>query len=299
MKLQMKILALAMILLSGCTLGDVLEERAGVVFPSNKTKQLGEGEPLLGEATSWIPLGLSKESFRMAEKRLTNLVRIGMFRSEFLEAMKLNPVLGPEWAGRITGGAGWFSDLSRKNKLGTLNVEEFVFGYYKKIRLHEEFAVIIENGSVARIFRSAGSRHTSYPNLPSRLSSQSISLKEETQIIGSYYKKKLQDREAFEKLIPQLKRIRAGWTSAELRIALGGGIYRTPNGLVYIQRGLLWDDGFLETGDGVNSVVILPFGFRDKKGGVHKKVIIRAEGGLVTGVFWQSDALRGAKMEEK
>ncbi len=299
MKLQIKILTLAVILLSGCTLGEVLEDRARVVLPSDKSKQLGANEPPLGEATAWVPLGLSKESYLLAERRLTKLVQIGMTRKEFLEAMKLNPALGPEWAGRVTAGAGWFSELSRKNKFGKLNVEEFAFGYYKKNLLHEEFAVIIENGKVARIFRSAGTRHAGYPNLPSRLFSRSITLKEETRIIESFYRKKLQTQMVFEKLIPQLKRIRAGWTSAELRIALGGGIYRMPNGLVYLQRGLLWDDGFLENGDGTNSVVILPFGYRDKSGKVHKKVIIRAEGGLVTGVFWQSDALQDAKFEKK
>ncbi len=299
MKLQMKILALTVILLSGCTLGEVLEDRARVIHPSDKSRQLGAGEPPLGEPTAWIPLGLSKDSYLLAERRLTKLVRVGMSRKDFLEAMKLNPSLGTEWAGRITAGAGWFSELSRKNEFGKLNVEEFAFGYYKKTRLHEEFAVIIENGKVARIFRSPGTRNTSYPNLPSRLSSRSLTLKEETRIIESFYRKKLQTRKAFEKLIPKLKRIRAGWTSAELRIALGGGIYRMPNGLVYLQKGLLWGEGFLENGNGSNSVVILPFGYRDKKGRIHKKVIIRAERGLVTAVFWQSDALQDAKLKEK
>lgn len=299
MKLQVKILALAAILLSGCTLGEVLEDRARVILPSDQSKQLGEGDPALGEPTTWIPLGLSKESYLLAERRLSKLVQIGMSRKEFLEAMKLNPSLGAEWAGRITAGAGWFSELSRENKFGKLNVEEFAFGYYKKNRLHEEFAVIIENGKVARIFRSPGSLQTRYPNLPLRLFSRSLTLKEETRIIESFYRKKLQTREAFEKLIPQLKRIRAGWTSAELRIALGGGIYRMPNGLAYLQKGLLWDDGFLKNGDGTNSIVILPFGYRDENGKVHKKVIVRAEGGLVTGVFWQSDTLQDAKLKEK
>jgi hypothetical protein len=244
-------------------------------------------------------LGLSEESYLLAERRLSKLVRIGMSRKKFLEAMKLNPSLGPEWAGRITAGEGWFSELSRKNKFGKLDVEEFAFGYYKKNRLHEEFAVIVENGKVARISHSARSLQTSYPKLPLQLFSRSLTLKEETRIIESFYRKKLQTREAFEKLVPQLKRIRAGWTSAELRIALGGGIYRMPNGLAYLQKGLLWDDGFLENGDGANSIVILPFGYRDKSGKVHKKVIVRAESGLVTGVFWQSDALQDAKLKDK
>ncbi len=299
MKFQMKILTLAAILLTGCTLGDVIEDKARVYLPSETNKEKGKSEPGLTEPAAWIPLGLSRESYRMAEKRLSGQVQIGMSRKEFLDAMRLNPVLGPEWAGRITAGEGWFSELSRKNKFGKLEVEEFVFGYYKKYRLHERFAVILENGKVDRIFRSGRSGSDGYPNLPSKVFSRSLSLEEETRLVESFYRKKLQAREAYEKIVPQLKRIRAGWTSAELRIALGGGLYRMPNGLVYLQKGLLWDDGFLENGNGTNSVVILPFGYRDKNGKVHKKVIVRAEGGLVTAVFWQSDAMQDAKMKEK
>lgn len=299
MKFQMKILTLAAILLSGCTLGEVIEGKARVYLPSEKKQEQDRDALGMTDAKAWIPLGLSRESYLVAERRLSNLVRVGMFRKEFLDAMRLNPALGSEWAGRITAGEGWFSELSRKNKFGKLEVEEFTFGYYKKYRLYERFAVILENGKVARIFRSGRSRSDGYPNLPSKIFSRSLSLKEETQIVESFYRKKLQTREIFKKIVPQLKRIRAGWTSAELRIALGGGLYRMPNGLVYLQKGLLWDDGFLENGNGTNSVVILPFGYRDEKGKAHKKVIIRAEGGLVTAVFWQSDAIEDAKLKEK
>lgn len=303
MKSQMKILSFVAVLLSGCALDNVInnaiEDKARVYLPSEKNIERSKSEPGLNEAMAWIPLGLSRESYLVAERRLSNLVKIGMARKEFLDAMRLSPALGSEWAGRITAGEGWFSELSRKNKFGELEVEEFAFGYYKQHRLHEQFAVILENKKVARIFRSGQSGSDGYPNLPSKIFSQSLSLKEETHLLESFYRKKLQTREAFEKIIPQLKRIRAGWTSAELRIALGGGLYRMPNGLVYLQKGLLWDDGFLKNGSGANSVVILPFGYREKNGKIHKKVIVRAEGGLVTAVFWQANAMQDAKLKEK
>ena len=293
MNFRMKIvLVLTAIVLSGCSLDEVLEEKARVTG-SNK------GEASLGESTAWVPLGLSKESYMMAERRLSSKVQVGMSRKEFLDVMKLNPVLGKEWSNRITSGEGWFSELSKMNKYGRLEVEEFVFGYYKEHQLAERFAVILKNGEVTRIFRSPRSGNYGYPAPPSKIFSRSIDVEEETRLLESFYEKKLQSREDYEKIVPQLKRIRAGWTSAELRIALGGSLYRLPNGLVYVQKGLLWNNGFLKNGKGSESVVILPFGYRDEKGKVHKRVIVRAEGGLVTAVFWQSDALKGAKMEEK
>lgn len=300
MKFQIKHLTLIVVLMTGCTLGEVIEDKARVNLPSEMKYEGTKGGQLgVSEAAAWIPLGLSRDSYLVAEKRLTKLVKIGMARREFLSAMKINPALGTEWAGRITAGEGWFSELSRKNKIGNLVVEEFTFGYYNNYRLQEKFAVIVENDRVTRIFRSDRVAPDRYPHLPQKIFSDSLDLKKENQLLKSFYQKNLQTREAFEKIVPQLRRIRAGWTSAELRIALGGGLYRMPNGLVYLQKGLLWDDGFLENGNGTNSVVILPFGYRDEKGKVHKKVIVRAEGGLVTAVFWQSDSIQGASLKER
>ncbi len=293
MNFRMKIvLVLAAIVLSGCSLDEVLDEKVRATV-SNKD------ESVLGESEAWVPLGLSKESYMVAERRLSSKVRVGISRKEFLDVMKLNPVLGGEWSNRITAGEGWFSELSKKNKYGLLEVEEFVFGYYKEHRLDERFAVILRNGEVTRILRSSRSGKYGYPAPPSKIFSRSTGVEEETRLLESFYEKKLQSREDYEKIVPQLKRIRAGWTSAELRIALGGSLYRLPNGLVYLQKALLWNNGFLKKGNGSNSVVILPFGYRDENGKVHKKVIVRAEGGLVTAVFWQSSALQDAKMEEK
>ena len=106
-------------------------------------------------------------------------------------------------------------------------------------------------------------------------------------MIRDFYRSRLQGRDAFERVLPHLRRIRPGWTSAELRLALGGSMFRLANGYVYFQEGLLWDQGFTEQTDGTVPVVILPFGYRTPDGKVHTQVIVRAEGGVVTAVFWQ------------
>ena len=110
-----------------------------------------------------------------------------------------------------------------------------------------------------------------------------------------HYREKLQSKKSYLKILPQLKKIRIGWTSAEVRLALGGSIYRIPNGYTYFQEGLLWNDGFVRNNSGPLSVVIMPFGYRDEKGRPHKKVVVRAEGGLVTAVFWQLDIYKKKK----
>ena len=150
-------LLLAAVLLTGCSLGGKYE---GL----NDAKKLEDNIPL-GEIP-WIPLGLSRESYLSSEKRLLKFVRVGMPRKNFIQKMKLSPVLGAEWAGRVTAGEGWFAVLSRRNKYGDLVVEEFSFGYYKKYRLLERFSVILENGIVRRIARSTWTSEDDSPPPP-------------------------------------------------------------------------------------------------------------------------------------
>lgn len=282
---------------AGCAMGDVMEgDPRENYFAKNKKKK---SEPSIMDEAAWIPLGLSRESFRAAEKRLSKSVQIGMSRREFLFAMKLNPAIGAEWSNRITAGDGWFSELSMKNQYGGLEIEEFVFGYYDNHRLNERFAVILENGRVTRIIKAPRFGGSGPSKPPSKVFSKSIDIEEETQLIRSHYQKNLQTQAAFEKILPQLKRIRAGWTSAEVRISLGGSLYRMPNGLTYLQEGLLWDDGFIQNGDGASSIVIMPFGYRDEKGKIQKKVVVRAESGVVTAVFWKSDTEKEANLKKE
>jgi len=264
------------ILLTGCSLG----RKSKSLSTSKKSREV-----------PWTPLGLLRESYLVAEKRLNKFVRVGMPRKKFIEKMKLSPVLGAEWAGRVTAGEGWFAELSRKNQYGALLVEEFSFGYYKRFRLLERFSVVIENSVVRRIARSTWTSEDDPPPPPRSVFSGSLSVEQEMRLISSYYRTKLQTRKAYNKILPKLKKIRIGWTSSELRLALGGSLYRLPNGYMYFQEGFLWNDGFARNKSGPLPVVIMPFGYRDHKGNVHKKVIVRAEGGLVTAVFWQPESL--------
>ena len=239
---------------------------------------------------AWVPLGLSKEAFAAAEVRMQNGVRVGMLRGEFLEKMKLTPLPGVKWADQMASGEGWFSGLSRRNKYGNHELEEYSFGYFEGHRLKERFAIIVQDGVVGRIAHSpkALDRSPSAP-LPSLLKNRDT-LESETKKIKNFYKTNLQSRMSFERILPSLKRIRPGWTSAEVRLALGGSLYRTANGLVYFQEGLLWDDGFAASDEGSSSVVILPFGYRDASGKASVQVVVRAEGGIVTAVFWQAES---------
>ncbi|MFC1491438.1 hypothetical protein ACFLQ0_02480 [Nitrospinota bacterium] len=285
-------LSLAAIILAGCGLGNKFDEL--------KDKKKKSGKIFVAEMP-WIPLGLTRESYIEAEKRLSKYVRVGMPRKDFIQLMKLKPVLGPEWSDRVTAGEGWFAELSRRNKYGNLVVEEFSFGYYKGYRLRERFAVILENGVVRRIARSPWTSEDDPPAPPARIFSRSISIEEEARLIRTYYREKLQSQDAYKKVFPQLKKIRPGWTSAEVRLTLGGSLYQLPNGYVYFQEALLWNDGFVRNDSGPLSIVIMPFGYRDDKGKLHKKVIVRSEGGLVTAVFWQPEMkkkkARGIKLK--
>ena len=168
-------------------------------------------------------------------------------------------------------------------------MEEFSFGYYKGYCLRERFAVILENGVVRRFARSPWSSEDDPPPPPERVFSRSVSVEEEAKLIGDHYRDKLQSQAAYKKILPQLKKIRPGWTSVEMRLALGGSLYQLPNGYLYFQEGLLWDSGFLQKRTGPLPVVIMPFGYRDGEGNLKKRVLLRAEGGLVTAVFWQPE----------
>ena len=243
---------------------------------------------------AWVPLHLSRESFIAAEKRLNQDVRVGMSRGEFFQAMKLNPLAGGDGEAQLVAGEGWFSDISRRNRVGEVEIEEYSFGYFESYRLKERFAVILEKGAVARIVRSPWPDGYAPPQPPGALTASLVSLEEETRLIQAFYQERLQSRASFEQILPHLRRVRPGWTSAELRLALGGSLYRLSNGLVYFQEGLLWGNGFTETTNGPLPVVILPFGYRTSDGRVHTEVIVRAEGGFVTAVFWQEDARRGS-----
>lgn len=286
MKKLMGLFFLAAIILSGCSKGGDI---GGLI----DSKKLGE-DSTLGEVP-WIPLGLSREAYLIAEKRISKFVKVGMPRKNFVQKMKLNPVLGAEWSDRVTAGEGWFAELSRKNKYGDLEIEEFSFGYYKGHRLAERFAVILENGVVRRIARSPWTSEDDPAPPPFRVFSNGITLNQELELVSSHYRQKLQSKSAYEKILPYLKKIQVGWTSAEVRLALGGSLYRLPNGYMYFQESLLWNDGFAHHDTGPLSVVVMPFGYRDDKGKVRKKVIVRAEGGLVTAVYWQPDAPKKRK----
>ncbi|MBT3819779.1 MAG: hypothetical protein HOG04_00140 [Nitrospinaceae bacterium] len=279
------ILIMAMIL-SGCSMGEDIGQFTG----SNK---LG-GDITIGDMP-WIPLGLSRDAYLVAEKRMSRFVKVGMPRKNFVQKMKLNPVMGAEWSDRVTSGEGWFTELSRRNKYGDLEVEEFSFGYYKGHRLAERFAVILENGVVRRVARSPWTSEDDPAPPPFKVFSNGNTLNQELKLVSSHYRGKLQSKRAYEKILPYLKKIRVGWTSAEVRLSLGGSLYRLPNGYMYFQESLLWNDGFTLNDTGPLSVVIMPFGYRDDKGRLRKKVIVRAEGGLVTAVYWQPDAPKRKK----
>jgi hypothetical protein len=283
MKKLMVLFYLVALILSGCSIGGNFGEMRG----SNKLS----GDLTIGEVP-WIPLGLSRDAYLMAEKRLSRFVKVGMPRKNFVQKMKLTPILGAEWSDRMTAGEGWFAELSRRNKYGDLEVEEFSFGYYKGHRLAERFAVILENGVVRRVARSPWTSEDDPAPPPFQVFSKAISPNQEQGLISSHYRQKLQSKSAYEKILPHLKKIQVGWTSAEVRLSLGGSLYRLPSGYMYFQESLLWNDGFIYQDTGPLSVVIMPFGYRDDKGRIRKKVIVRAEGGLVTAVYWQPDALK-------
>ena len=239
---------------------------------------------------AWIPLGLSKEAFAAAEIRMQNGVHVGMLRGEFLEKMKLTPLPGVQWADQMTSGEGWFSGLSRRNKYGNHELEEYSFGYFEGRRLKERFAIIVQDNVVRRIAHSPKALdHSHSAPSPSLLKTRDT-LESETKKIKEFYRNNLQSRKSFERILPRLKRIRPGWTSAEVRLALGGSLYRMTNGLIYFQEGLLWDDGFAASDEGLSSVVILPFGYRDASGKANVQVVVRAERGIVIAVLWQAES---------
>jgi len=276
---------------AGCT-GLKMEPGTGANPGGGGRAKAGAKKQLIGRK-AWVPLNLSRESFEAAEKRLKLKVRLGMSRTEFFRVMQMNPGFTLEGAEHLTAGEGWFTQLARQNTFGGRSLEEYSFGYFHRFRLKERWAVILEDGAVTRIVASSWPESHGYSNLPDLVVNYRLSLGEETRILKEYYRVRLQTREAFERILPQLRKVRAGWTSAELRLALGGSLYRLQNGLVYLQEGLLWDEGFSQTGNGTSSVAILPFGYRTPDGRAHTSVIVRAEGGVVTAVFWQDGARNG------
>ncbi|MBI3025557.1 MAG: hypothetical protein HYY66_07780 [Candidatus Tectomicrobia bacterium] len=271
---------LALVFLSGCGAYRGLSGEGSLAEGREKPDRLA----LLGQMP-WVPLSLSRESFVAAEQRLGKEVRVGMPRADFLSAMKLDP-LG-EGENQVVMGDGWMADISARNTVGGAEVEEYAFGYMESYRLKERFAVILEKGKVARIVRAGWAEDHSPPEPSAALTASSHTVEAENRMIRDFYRSRLQGREAFERLLPHLRRIRPGWTSVELRLALGGSMFRLANGYVYFQEGLLWDQGFTEQTDGTVPVVILPFGYRTPDGKAHTQVIVRAEGGVVTAVFWQ------------
>ena len=52
----------------------------------------------------------------------------------------------------------------------------------------------------------------------------------------------------------------------------------------------MWDDGFAASDEGLSSVVILPFGYRDASGKANVQVVVRAERGIVIAVLWQAES---------
>lgn len=279
---------LALALLAGCSTYRGLSGDEDLAATDQEKK---DRMALLGQMP-WVPLSLSRESFVAAEQRLNKDVRVNMPREEFLKVMKLTP-LG-EGDNRGMMGDGWLADVSARNSFGGTEIEEYTFGYMESYRLRERFAVVLEKGRVARIVHSRWPESHRPPEPPAALTSASHTLEEENRLIRNFYRSHLQSRAAFERLVPYLRRVRNGWTSADLRLALGGSMYRLTNGYVYFQEGLLWDEGFLEQKDGPLPTVILPFGYRTADGKAHTLVIVRAEGGVVTAVFWRDKSAQGA-----
>ncbi|OGL59828.1 MAG: hypothetical protein A3J27_14420 [Candidatus Tectomicrobia bacterium RIFCSPLOWO2_12_FULL_69_37] len=271
---------LSLLLLAGCGAYRSLSGDQNLAEGQQKADRLA----MLGQMP-WVPLSLSRESFVAAEQRLSRDVKLGMPRADFLKAMKLTP-LG-EGDSQVVMGDGWMPDISARNTAGGAEIEEYAFGYMESYRLKERFAVVVEKGKVARIVRSGWPEGHSPPGPPAELTASSHTLEEENRMIRDFYRARLQGRDAFERIRPHLRRIRSGWTSAELRLALGGSMFRLSNGYVYFQESLLWDQGFTEQSSGGVSVVILPFGYRTADGRVHTQAIVRAEGGVVSAVFWQ------------
>ena len=272
---------LALVLLSGCgAYQGLLSGTENLADSQEKADRFA----MLGQMP-WVPLSLSRESFIVAEQRLAKDVKVGMPRLDFLKAMKLNP-LG-EGDNQVVMGDGWIVDVSARNTVGGTEIEEYTFGYMESYRLKERFAVIVEKSKVARIVRSGWPEDHSPPEPPAALTASSHTIDAENKMIGDFYRARLQGRDAFDRILPHLRRVRSGWTSAELRLALGGSLFRLSNGYVFFQEGLLWDQGFTEQAGGNAPVVILPFGYRTPDGKVHTQVIVRAEGGVVTAVFWQ------------
>ncbi|MEK6710487.1 MAG: hypothetical protein AABZ64_07905 [Nitrospinota bacterium] len=271
----------ALALAAGC--GSMMKGDADLAEKGPEAGRLA----LLGQMP-WVPLSLSRESFIAAEQRLNKDVQVGMPRAEFLRAMKLSPV--GEGDNQLVMGDGWLTDISSRNTVGGSEIEEYPFGYMEKYQLKERFAVILEQNRVSRIVRSAWAEGHSGPQPPAELTSKAHPLAGENRMVAQFYRASLQSRSAFEQVLPHLKRIRPGWTSAEVRLALGGSMYRLSNGYVYLQEGLLWDQGFSEQSDGGSQIVILPFGYRSPDGQARTEVIVRAENGVVTAVFWQGQA---------
>ena len=190
----------------------------------------------------------------------------------------------------MTSGEGWYSGLSRRNKYGNHELEEYSFGYFEGRRLKERFAIIVQDSVVQRIALSPRALdHSHSAPSPSLLNTRDT-LESETKRVKEFYRNNLQSRESFEGILPRLKRIRPGWKSAEVRLALGGSLYRMANGLVYFQEGLFGDNGFAASDEGLSSVVILPFGYRDASGKANLQVVVRAERGIVTAVLWQAES---------
>lgn len=279
------LLMVSALLIAGCS-PLRLKKSGGTLFGGERFAEENES---LTERLSWVPLGLSKDSYEAALSRVKKYVKVGMTRKDFLEKMSLLPLDGLEWNDRITAGEGWFSELSRSNRVGDVKYEEFSFGYFEKTRLSERFAVVLKNNRVIRISHSPWRRGRNAISLPAYLMESSKDAKEEDKKIATFYQKKLLTLAAFRKVLPHLKRIRPGWTGAEVRLALGGSLYRFPSGLVYFQRGLLWNHGFRVIGTGPDAVVIMPFGYLDEKKKVHTRVVIRVEGGVVTSLFWRPE----------
>ena len=58
----------------------------------------------------------------------------------------------------------------------------------------------------------------------------------------------------------------------------------------FISRRVFGDNGFAASDEGLSSVVILPFGYRDASGKANLQVVVRAERGIVTAVLWQAES---------
>ncbi|MFQ5895094.1 MAG: hypothetical protein ACE5JJ_04660 [Nitrospinota bacterium] len=232
-----------------------------------------------------------RDAFLLALRRLKQ-VQKGMRRKDFLQVMKLKPLPTSDWYANFSVTEGWLPELSRTNRLpdGKL-VEEYSFGYLEGVRVVERFAVILVDGRVSRVVRFKEEQRV-LPPLPEELEAKNLDRATENRLLQDYLARHIWTRKAYESIAPRLAQLKPGMTSAEMRAYLGGQFLRLANGLVYVQPGFLWGEGFrYEKGNGR---AIIPMGYREG-GQTHLRMIIRTEHGVIAEVKPMGDRVEPSR----